>query len=139
MKKLIALLAVNLPLAGQAQPPEGQDWWACQSVKAGGLSWENQQWNSATFAHSKRFILIADGDGLTPESIVKATGAIGSEFAECVDEGVGIYCITALGTSFGFNPATETGVITEIAGGVVGPMFDTRDTVSVMPFECAKG
>ena len=65
MKKLIVLIICNLPLMGQAQPSEGQDWWACQSVASSGLTYEGGQWKPQNFAHNKRFILIGEGDGVT--------------------------------------------------------------------------
>ena len=72
MKKLIALLAVTLPLVGQAEPPEGQDWWACQSVAAGGLIWEKPSWRATRFNHDFRFILIGVNNTITEASAAKA-------------------------------------------------------------------
>ena len=137
MKKLIALLAVTLPLVGQAQPPEGQDWWACQSVKAGGLHWENGQWRSTGFNHDNRFILISDGDNITVES---ASKAMSSTDVSCnVNWKSRITCVGGFGTTMLFSPESGNGAISELLGGVVSSDEQYRDTLSVLAFECAKG
>ena len=142
MRLLISLITILLPLSASAQPPEGQDWWACQSVESAGLNWEDRQWKTTRFKSNERFILIAEGDGLQKESVAKAmgtsTGAI-----EC-PEAMGLefftYCIDEyMGTSFAFHSKNGQGTIATIFGGVQSSDRDDRDSLTVMPFECTKG
>ena len=139
MKKLILLIALTLPLMGQAQPPEGQDWWACQSVEAGGLIWKNGQWESTGFKHDDRFILIGDtGNIVTVESVGKIFGTKVEDIA-CV---VGlrrdkVSCISEYGETFIFSRETNQGATGHIYGAINAG--NDRDTVTVQPFECAKG
>ena len=142
MKKLVALLAVALPLMGQAQPPEGQDWWACQSVEYGGLKWENGKWKGTLFNHDKRFVLIAEDGGLKKSSVAKAMDAYPEELI-CSNQNVAghIFCLSEwTGDSFGFDPQTGNGSIGGILGAVLEPSANgSRDTLGVTAFECAKG
>ena len=48
---------------------------ACLSDKRAGLSWENGQWVVSSFVPTK-FILVQTKDGLTSESVAKATDAL---------------------------------------------------------------
>jgi len=137
MRLLISLLAILLPLSASAQPPEGQDWWACQSVESAGLNWEYRQWKATTFNHDERFILIAEGDGLQKESVAKA---MGSSVASIECSGWhGTFCIDVVGQSFGFMPDTGNGAMTSIFGGVQASGREDRDSLIVTPFECTKG
>ena len=72
MKKIWTLILLVTPFMSQAQPPEGQDWWACQSVQAAGLVWEGGNWVATGFEVSGRFLLVADGEGLTQHSVSRA-------------------------------------------------------------------
>ena len=72
MKSLVAIAALLASMAVCAQRPEGEDWWACQSVAAAGLIREDSRWKTAAFNHDARFTLIADGDGLSTESAAMA-------------------------------------------------------------------
>ena len=138
MKKLIALLAVALPLVGQAQPPEGQDWWACQSVAVGGLIWEKPSWRATRFIHDDRFILIGVNNTITEASAAKAMTA--SDVRCGLANSGRTYCMSfSLGTALSFNPATGNGAIAEIIGGTGSGLAEERDTLSTMAFECAKG
>ena len=58
MKSLIAIAALLASMSVCAQRPEGQDWWACQSVAAAGLIREDNRWKTAAFNHDARFTLI---------------------------------------------------------------------------------
>ena len=142
MKKLIALLAVALPLVGQAQPPEGKEWWACQSVESGGLIWENGRWRATLFNHDERFVLIAEGGGLTKASVAKAMDSPETALI-CSYENVqgNTFCVSRwTGISFAFNPETGLGAMGGILGAIYEPSADgLRDSMSVTPFECAKG
>jgi hypothetical protein len=137
MKKLIALLAFTLPLVGQAQPPEGQDWWACQSVKAGGLHWKNGQWKTTGFNHDDRFILISQGQSITLESAAKAMDV--GEVSCSVSYSGKVTCVGKTGTTLMFSPETGNGGISELMGAVGSSDDQYRDTLSVLAFECAKG
>ena len=138
MRLLIPLLTILLPLSASAQPPEGQDWWACQSVASAGLRWEDRQWKTTKFKHDERFILIAEGDGLQKESVAKAMGT-SIDSIEC-RKWLVTFCISeASGESLGFMPDTGNGAITSIFGGVQASGREIRDTVAVTPFECTKG
>ena len=138
MRLLIYLLAILLPLSASAQPPEGQDWWACQSVESAGLDWENRQWKTTRFNHSDRFILIAEGDGLQKLSVAKAMGT-STDTIGCTEE-VFTYCIDEfLGKSFAFHSGNGQGTIANIFGGVQSSDRDQRDSLTVTPFECTKG
>lgn len=141
MRLLIPFLTILLPLSASAQPPEGQDWWACQSLASAGLGWKDQQWKTEGYNHNERFILIAEGDGLSKESVVKAMGS-SERSIECRVETVNTYCFNfGSGTSFGFNPNTRAGAIGQIFGGIhiFEPGTDYRDSMLVVPFECVQG
>lgn len=138
MKKFIALLAVTLPLMGQAQPSEGQDWWACQSVEVGGLIWEKPSWRATRFKHDDRFILIGGSNTITEASAAKAMSAIDVR-CRLADSGKTFCMSFTLGTALSFNPATGNGAIAEIIGGTGSSLSEERDTLSTMAFECAKG
>ena len=134
MKKLIALLAVALPLMGQAQPPEGQDWWACQSVENAGLVYRSGKLESTYFSDEHKFILVADGNSLKKGSLpdlLEMGVECRSNFFEAV------VCSDELGGSLIFSPVTGQGAISTIFGGVM--VGDKKDTLHVTPFECAKG
>ena len=135
MKKLILLVVFTLPLMAQAQPPEGQDWWACQSIASAGLIYELGKWEATGFISEQKFILIADGDSLSTSSVLKA----GIEpKPKCRVSTLGkISCTDTLGGSLLFNKALGRGAISQIYGGASDG--DTRDTLSVTPFECTKG
>lgn len=139
MKKLILLVALALPLMGQAQPSEGQDWWACQAVQSAGLSWEDGRWEAARFRADNRFILVARGNGITTESAAKAMETnVGGVTCSSPNSAGHVYCISNwVGTSLVFGTRTGNGAIAEILGGASDG--DTKDTLSVDPFECVKG
>ena len=145
MKKLILLIAMTLPLMGQAQPPEGAEWWACQAVASAGLNWEDRQWQPARFKPNKRFILVAGDDGVSKASVAKALGMpSGGEIGLiCSSDNIAndTFCINNwTGQSFGFRPLTGKGAL----GGMTGAMMEPedngyRDSNYVTPFECVKG
>ena len=139
MKKLIALLAFTLPLVGQAQPPEGQDWWACQSVAAAGLIREDNGWKTAAFNHDARFTLIADGDGLSTESAAMALDVLHDVGrVSCEVDGLDVFCVSNLvGTSLTFRQDTGRGAIAETLSAA--QRANSGTAVSVTAFECAKG
>lgn len=134
MKKLIALLAVALPLVGQAQPSEGQDWWACQTVENAGLIYRSGKWESTYFSGELKFILISDGNSLTTESVYKAGITVD---AECRSDFDTVTCFDMAGGQLIFDTTLAQGAISQIYGGLQGG--DDRDTLHVKPFECAKG
>ena len=138
MKKLILLVAFTLPLMAQAQPPEGQDWWACQSVASSGLAYEGGQWKPANFSHNERFILIGEGAGVTKASAAKALGTPEGAVNCQLNPYGEFFCFTSLtGLSFGFSTKTENGAIGRILGGVADG--EERDTMHVLSFMCTKG
>ena len=108
MKKLILLVAFTLPLMAQAQPPEGKDWWACQSVKAGGLHWNNGQWKSTGFHHDERFILIGDDENVvTLESVGKVFGTRPDQIVcRLIFHASRVSCISEFSETFVFDSTT---------------------------------
>ena len=136
MNTLIMLVALVLPLMVQAQPPQDRDWWACQSVEAGGLIWKTGQWSPSGFRHDMRFILISDGDNIAVESAAKAMDAAVSCSVSLTDN---ITCVGTSGTTLMFSKGTGNGAISELMGGVVSSKAERRDTLSVVAFECVKG
>ena len=140
MKKLILLIGLTLPLMGQAQPPEGQDWWACQSVESGGLIWKNGQWKSTGFNHDERFILIGDEENIvTLESIAKAIGAF-PDWLVCNlwPRANTVSCISRSSETFVFDSAAAKGATGNMFGSMM-LMKDYKDTLNITVFECAKG
>ena len=144
MKKLIALLAIALPLVGQAQPPEGQDWWACQSVASSGLKYKSGEWQGTDFVHDARFVLIADGEkNLDTESAAKAMFVIlEPEDVTCTPADlfhtIGCHSTNdAVPVSMHFDKKYGNGVIYFGDGG--GKPSRTSDSAVVTAFECAKG
>ena len=140
MRLLISLLTILLPLSASAQPPEGQDWWACQSVESAGLIWKDQRWNPSSFTYDERFILIAEGDGLQKESVAKAMGVSASRLQCFAPYGVTNCLSTIAAESFTFNPGSGEGAIGKIIGGAIHDRKkEYRDSLAVTPFECTKG
>ena len=136
MKKLILLVVFTLPLIAQAQPPEGQDWWACQSIEKAGLNFEDGRWMPKKFKPDRRFILIAGDEGITKASASKAMDA--NEWGVfCSSSNVDgdIFCISHwVGVSLAFDKDTGKGAMSNILGGIYN-----SDSLSVEPFECVKG
>ena len=142
MKKLILLVVFTLPLMAQAQPSEGQDWWACQEVQAAGLAWEGGNWVATGFEVSKRFLLVADGEGLTQHSVSRAMDVNLDSVICTSDNAQGqTFCICKLtGKSLGFDRRTGMGAMGNIFGALWEPVQnDYRDSLDVAPFECVKG
>ena len=139
MKSLIAIAALLASMSVCAQRPEGQDWWACQSVAAAGLIREDTGWKTATFNHDARFTLIADGDGLSTESAAMALDVLHDVGrVSCEVDGEDIFCISNLvGTSLTFRQDTGRGAIAETLDAA--QRGNSGTAVSIIAFECAKG
>ena len=139
MKKIWTLILLVTPFMSQAQPPEGQDWWACQSVAAAGLIREDNGWKTAAFNHDARFTLIADGDGLSTESAAMALDVLHDVGrVSCEVDGLDVFCVSNLvGTSLTFRQDTGRGAIAETLSGA--QRANSGTAVSVTAFECAKG
>ena len=137
MKKLILLVVFTLPLMGQAQPPEGQDWWACQSVESAGLHFEDGKWKLTWFNHDDRFILIGDETNLVTVDSVGKIFKTQPQYIECGVESSRVSCISVFGESFMFDIQTARGGTSNLTGSTVAGV--RRDTIDVTPFECAKG
>ena len=143
MKKLCLLLSLWLPLTSQSQPPEGQDWWACQSVARSGLTYENRKWQGSDFEHDKRFVLISDGENLDAESVAKAMFvSLKPEDVICnpplFKRSISCYSNTsAVAVSLHFDRKYGNGAIHFGDGG--GKPGGYRDSLYVTAFECAKG
>ena len=136
MKSLIAIAALLASMSVCAQPLEGEDWWACQSVAAAGLIREDNGWKPATFNHNARFTLIADGDGLLTESAAMALDVLHDVGrVSCEVDGEDIFCISNLvGTSLTFRQDTGRGAIAETLSGA--QRANSGTTVSITAFEC---
>ena len=137
MKKLILLVVFTLPLMAQAQPPEGQDWWACQSVQNAGLIYQSGAWESVYFSDELKFVLIADVSSLTTESVYKAGITTKAECRANPFTLGTVSCTDISGGHLFFDKRLGRGAISHIYGGAMDG--DVRDTLSVTPFECAKG
>ena len=137
MKKLILLVVFTLPLMAQAQPPEGQDWWACQSVESAGVRFKDGKWEITRFNHDERFVLIGDETNLvTLDSVGKVFGT-SPEDINCEAWQNQVSCASIFGESFMFNIETARGCQVRLLGSTDAD--DKRDSVYVEPFECIKG
>ena len=138
MKSLIAIAALLASMSVCAQRPEGQDWWACQSVAAAGLIREDNLWKTAAFNHDALFTLIADGDGLSTESAAMALDVLHDVGrVSCEVDGLDIFCISNLvGTSLTFRQDTGRGAIAETLSAA--QRANSGTAVSIISFECAK-
>ena len=126
------------PFMSQAQPPEGQDWRACQLVTKAGLNFENGRWQPKKFQFDLPFILIAGDGGITKASASKAMDA--DEWGiMCAGSNVDgdILCISHwVGKSLAIRRKTGRCAI----GNIRGDIFDeNQDSLAVKPFECVKG
>ena len=139
MKTVVrAALICLLSLSHVATSQPDKDWWACQYIESAGLYWEGNKWKVTRFNFDKPFVLVSDGYGsLTTDSVNKTTGHTYS----CRTGSDGnINCQTKMvGMSLSFSPANQRGVMTKIYGALTTPDGEYRDTLSVAPFECAKG
>ena len=140
-KPLLAILLL-LPLSGYTQPPEGQDWWACQSVASSGLQHDDGEWRATDFEHDYRFILIAEDESLNRDSVAKAAlpSSRGDNWS-CNDFASSVTCYLDVGAllfSLSFDKTNGNGAM-HVGDGSVGAPGDYPDRLIVTAFECAKG
>lgn len=140
MKKLIALLAVTLPLVGQAQPPEGQDWWACQHVEAVGMRFDEGVTRPLFFEPDGPFVLVLSEDG---KSLTNETGAnaMGRLSATCdPSDNLILTCTSPYYSTLHFNKKLGYGAVVNMYGAVTKAVKPNPRNDSVLSyFECAKG
>lgn len=123
---MCALLAVLATPAVASTPL------ACQSLEHAGLSWEGGRWKVSRF-QPVRFILVLEGDTLTPESAGKA---MNTSLGICQSGAAHISCRDPYGGSLWFNRTALVGGVSQLFGA--GSTGAQRDTPAVMAFECQK-
>ena len=124
---LIALLCANLAFA-QNKPL------ACQVDASVGLIWDNGAWKTARFKESK-FILVRQGDTLTKESLAQVL-QLGTAYITCSTDSEKLIACLGFGTrTLIFDPATNRGGISYLAGTANGNNVK-RDTPVIEAFTC---
>ena len=132
MKALIAALMFVFASGAWAQGKP----LACQVDAAGGLKWENGQWNVRSFV-LKKFILVMEGGKLTDDSLNKATN-LPSFFWSCevLTSEKRNLCRSSTGAIVVYySPLTNKGAISSLHGAIDDDLA-SRDTVVVQAFTC---